>query len=269
MPDVVLRLSGVDVIRDERPILAGVDLEVRQGEHWALIGANGAGKSTMLALLAAQQFPSAGTVTVLGMTLGRVELRGLRSRIGHVDPRHRLMNPLTVREVVWTGGTGGAELPMRWSPSDAERERADWLIGVVGLRRLADKPWPTLSQGERGRTLVARALQSDPEILLLDEPTTGLDIPAREGLLDILDQLRAEHPALASVLVTHHLEDLPASTSHAALLREGAITASGAVDRVLTSANLSAALDYPLIVARVGGRWSVRSGRHPNIPETE
>ena len=124
--------------------------------------------------------------------------------------------------------------------------RADELIELLGMRDLADATWPNLSQGERGRTLIARALQPDPHLLLLDEPSTGLDIAAREHLLDRIDGLRAQHPDLASVLVTHHLEELPASTTHALLLRDGRIVAQGAADDVLTSALISETLDYPL-----------------------
>jgi iron complex transport system ATP-binding protein len=257
----VLQAVDVDFVREGRAILDKVSLTVERGEHWALIGANGAGKSTLLSMLGAQQHPTRGTVEVLGKRLGRVDLRELRTLIGHVNPRHSLMNPLTAREVVLTGGTGGSELPMRWRAADAEIERADYLLGLLGMGALAEARWPNLSQGERGRTLIARALQADPHVLLLDEPSTGLDIAARELLLDRLDQLRAEHPDLSSVIVTHHLEELPATTTHAMLLRDGAVIAQGAADAVLTSELVSEAMDYPLSIDRVEGRWAVRARR--------
>jgi len=257
----ILKATGVGFVRDGRTILDDIDIEVRPGEHWALIGANGAGKSTILSMLGALVHPTRGTVDVLGRRLGRVDLRELRGLIGHVNPRHDVRSPLTVRDVVLTGATGTTELMMRWGPKREQLERAEQLIDLLGIRDLADATWPNLSQGERGRTLIARALQPDPHLLLLDEPSTGLDIAAREHLLDRIDGLRAEHPDLASVLVTHHLEELPASTTHALLLRDGRIVAQGAADDVLTSELISETLSYPLTLTRTDGRWAVRTAR--------
>jgi iron complex transport system ATP-binding protein len=257
----VLTVDSVDLVREGRPILQSVSLTVAPGEHWALIGANGAGKSTLLSLCGALVHPTRGTVEVLGRRLGRVDLRELRGLIGHVNPRHPVRSPLSVRQVVWTGITGTTEIMQRWQPSAAERERADGLIELLGMAERADALWPNLSQGERGRTLVARALLPDPHLLLLDEPSTGLDIAAREHLLDRIDELRRHHPDLASILVTHHLEELPASTTHAMLLRDGVATAQGSADEVLTSERVSEALDYPLEISRAAGRWTVRTHR--------
>jgi iron complex transport system ATP-binding protein len=210
-------------------------------------------------LIGAEQHPTRGTVVVMGRRLGRVDLRELRSIIGHVNPRHQVRSPLTVREVVATGLTGTTELMMRWQPTHAERIRVDALIELMGMTARRDARWPHLSQGERGRTLIARALLPDPRLLLLDEPTTGLDIAAREHLLDRIDELRVRHPDLASVLVTHHLEELPASTTHAMLLRDGRALSQGPADAVLIGSLVSEALDYPLAITRVEGRWSVRT----------
>ncbi|GAB3794757.1 ATP-binding cassette domain-containing protein [Humibacter antri] len=260
-PERILTVSDVAFVRQGRDILSGISLDVDRGQHWALIGANGAGKSTLLSLLGAVQHPTAGSVEVLGRRLGRVDLRELRSLIGHVNPRHEVRSPLTVREVVATGATGTQELMIRWQPTQAERIRIDGLIELMGMTARRDARWPNLSQGERGRTLIARALMPDPHLLLLDEPTTGLDIAAREHLLDRVDELRARHPDLASVLVTHHLEELPASTTHAMLLRDGRVLAQGDADAVLTGSLVSDALDYPLTITRVEGRWSVRTDK--------
>jgi iron complex transport system ATP-binding protein len=257
----ILTASDVAFVRQGRAILSDVSLAVDRGQHWALIGANGAGKSTLLSLLGAVQHPSAGSVDILGRRLGRVDLRELRSLIGHVNPRHEVRSPLTVREVVATGVTGTQELMMRWQPTEVERLRIDELIELMGMRPRRDARWPTLSQGERGRALIARALMPDPHLLLLDEPTTGLDIAAREHLLDRVDELRSRNPGLASVLVTHHLEELPASTTHALLLREGRVLAQGEADAVLTGSLVSQALDYPLTITRVEGRWTVRTDK--------
>jgi iron complex transport system ATP-binding protein len=256
--DVLLRTEGVRVTRSGRDLLHDIDLTVRRGEHWALLGPNGAGKSTLLAVLGATGHPSAGTVEILGSRLGRVDVRALRERIGHVDPRHRMLSPLTVRETVLTGLTGTTDLMPRWSPTDDEVERAEQHIADVGLTPRSDARWPVLSQGERGRALIARALMAEPELLLLDEPATGLDVAAREHLLDTVDALRQRHPELGSVMVTHHLEDLPTSTSHALLLRDGTAVAQGPADEVITSAAVSHAFDFPLAIVRDGGRWHAR-----------
>ncbi len=257
--DAVLELRDVRFVRNGRVILDDIGFAVRPGEHWALIGPNGAGKSTILALCGAVQHPSSGEVFVLGQRLGRVELQALRRSIGHVNPRHPLGSALSIREVVLTGLTGTVELMLRWQPTPADRERADSFIALLGLDGKAAEPWTTLSQGERGRTLIARALMTDPELLLLDEPSTGLDVAAREQLLETLDVVRTAHPELASVLVTHHLEELPSSTTHALLLAEGRITAVGAAAEVLTTANVTAAFEHPIEIEHRFGRWHARS----------
>ncbi|WP_125261882.1 ABC transporter ATP-binding protein [Streptomyces alboflavus] len=256
----VLHADSVSVVRDGRRILDDVSLTVRPGEHWALLGANGAGKSTLLGLLGALGHPTHGAVTVLGHRLGTVDLRELRTYLGHVNPRHPLRSPLSVRDVVLTGLTNSvARVPHR-TPTAAQRDRAELLIATMGLTARADAPWPTLSQGERGRTLVARALLPDPRLLLLDEPATGLDLPGREQLLESLDALRGARPGLATVLVTHHLEELPAGTTHALLLRAGRAVAAGAAADVLTTQRVSACFAHPVRVERRGGRWSARAG---------
>ncbi|MEU5044907.1 ABC transporter ATP-binding protein [Streptomyces griseorubiginosus] len=254
----VLRAEEVRVVRDGRPILQEISLTVRAGEHWALLGANGAGKSTLLGLLGARVHPTGGRVEVLGRRLGRVDLRELRAEVGHVDPRHPLTAPLRVRDVVLTGLTNSVAPLPRWHPTGEQRDRAEQLIGTLGLAGLADARWPTLSQGQRGRTLIARALMPQPRLLLLDEPATGLDLPGREQLIDALGELRREHPALATVLVTHHLEELPPGTTHALLLREGRVLAQGPASHVLTGDQVGKCFDLPLVLERRDGRWTVR-----------
>jgi iron complex transport system ATP-binding protein len=255
----VLRAADVDVVRDGNVLLRSISLTVRPGEHWALLGPNGAGKSTLLDLLGAVKHPTRGLVEVLGHRLGRVDMRELRSFLGHVNPRHSLESALRVREIVLTGATNTIELVPRWSPSAEEEERARGLLAMMGMAAKADARWPHLSQGERGRALIARALMPRPRLVLLDEPATGLDLAAREQLLSGLDALRREHPALATVLVTHHLEELPASTTHALLLREGECMAYGPVDEVLTTDLVSKCFDHPVRLTRVDGRWSARA----------
>ncbi|GAA2352032.1 ATP-binding cassette domain-containing protein [Saccharopolyspora halophila] len=255
----VLRADDVDVVREGAHLLREVSLRVERGQHWALLGSNGAGKTTLLGLLGVSTHPTRGTVEVLGHRLGRVDMRALRGYVGHIDPRHPVRAPLTARQVVLTGATNTTELVPRWEPDAEQLARAERLIATLGMAEKSESRWDTLSQGERGRALIARALMPTPRLLLLDEPATGLDLAAREQLLSGLDALRAEHPELATVLVTHHLEELPASTTHAMLLREGRCLVSGAVDDVLTSDNISKCFNHPVRLSRVAGRWLARA----------
>ncbi|HVV07702.1 ABC transporter ATP-binding protein [Amycolatopsis sp.] len=257
----VLAAYDVDLVRSGSYLLQSVSLTVHRGEHWALLGGNGAGKSTLLGLLGARTHPTRGHVEVLGHRLGRVDMRELRSYVGHVDPRHPLGTPLRVRDVVLTGLTNTTELVPRWAPTREQVARADRLIGMLGLNSRREARWTVLSQGERGRALIARALMPQPRLLLLDEPATGLDLAAREQLLTSLDELREENPGLATVLVTHHLEELPESTTHALLLREGRALATGPVDEVLTSDQVTKCFDHPVRIVRDEGRWAARAER--------
>jgi len=255
----VLELQNVTFRREGKQIIDGISLTVQEGEHWALLGPNGAGKSTLLGFCGAVTFPTSGTVRVLGAQMGRTDLAPLRRSIGHVNPRHRLQYPLTVREVVLTGITGTIDIAARWSPAADDIARADALISTVGLTHRADAVWPTLSQGERGRTLIARALIAEPRLLLLDEPTTGLDVAAREQLLETLDALEHSHPEMASILVTHHLEELPTSTSHALLISGGRTVAAGPAVETVTTDHVTEAFSHPVEVGFDHGRWSARA----------
>ncbi|MGE2834569.1 ABC transporter ATP-binding protein [Mycobacterium sp. SMC-4] len=255
----VLELVDVTFRRNGKQILDGITLSVHAGEHWALLGPNGAGKSTLLGFCAAMTFPTTGTVRILGQQMGRVDLSALRRHIGHVNPRHRLQSPLSVREVVLTGITATIDMPLRWSPGADELARTEALIAAVGLSRKAEDVWPTLSQGERGRALIARALIAEPQLLLLDEPTTGLDVAAREQLLETIDSLDDTHPEVASILVTHHLEELPTTTTHALLIAEGRIVVSGPARDTITTDTVSAAFDHPVMVGYEQGRWTARA----------
>jgi iron complex transport system ATP-binding protein len=255
----VLDIMDVDFVREGREILAGIQLTVRAGEHWALLGPNGAGKSTLLSLCGAIQHPTRGRVEVLGFRLGRVDMRELRGWIGHVDPRQPLDPRLTVEQAVLTGVTGTNGWVPRWKPTGSALRRADDLMDLLGVTALRNAGLATLSQGERGRTLVARALMPEPHLLLLDEPSTGLDLAARERLLTSVDTLRAEYPELASVLVTHHLEELPASTTHALLLKQGSAMHAGLVDDVLTSENVSECFGHPVLIKRSLRRWTAQA----------
>ena len=248
-------------LRARQPILTGVTWSVDAGEQWAVLGPNGAGKTTLMDVAAATRHPSRGTVRILGETVGRVDLRTLRERIGHVDVKTEdaFASRRTALEVALTGVTGTIQLlPERIGPGD--RERAAELLDGFGCGAVARHAFATCSQGERRRVLLARALMCRPPLLLLDEPADGLDLPGREALLAALASLAGEHPAPAVVTVTHHLEELPASTTHALLLRSGRVVAAGPAAEVLSDGPLSACFGAAVTVRRgCDGRWSGRA----------
>jgi iron complex transport system ATP-binding protein len=259
-PETAVDLHEVTFVREGRELLADVSLTVRPGEHWALIGPNGAGKSTLLNICGAVTFPSRGWARILGHRMGEVDLRELRRSIGFVNPRHPLRSNLTAVELVLTGVTGSIELVPRWEPTEAEAERAQLLVKALGLDTDEQAHWHTMSQGERGRALIARALMSDPPLLLLDEPGTGLDVAAREQMIRTIASLPEDIPGLTTVMVTHHLEELPPSTTHAVLLRRGRVVAAGPVEEVLVSERVTETFDHPILVERRRGRWSATAG---------
>jgi iron complex transport system ATP-binding protein len=243
--------QGVDILRD-------IDWTVRPGERWALIGPNGSGKSTLLSLAGALRHPSRGHVSVLGKTLGRVDMPALRTQIGYVDAGGTVIDWLTAEEVVLTG-IGATLRPLWWTYSAADRARAREMLALLGCADLAEREIATCSQGERGRIRIARALIAQPRLLLLDEPAVGLDLAAREALIAALDRLGGEQPDLTSVLVTHHLEEIPPLTTHTLLLREGRVVAAGLIEDVLTSGDLSVCFGLPVECRFDGERWSARA----------
>lgn len=236
-------------------ILQGIDWRVQRGERWALIGPNGSGKTTMLALAGAYRHPSKGRVSVLGHTLGQVDMPALRRSIGHVDGGGSIFEWLTGEDVVLTG-VGATARPIWWEYTATDRDRARYLLSQFGCEGVADRELRTCSQGERARVRIARALMAQPQLLLLDEPAAGLDFSAREALISAIDHMHRENQSLSSVLVTHHLEEIPATTTHALLLRDGQCVASGAIGEVLTSEYLSMCFGMPVDCHRNGARWS-------------
>jgi iron complex transport system ATP-binding protein len=251
----VLSLDRVDVWFATGPhVLHALDLHIGAGEHWALLGPNGAGKSTLLALAGAQRHPSRGDVDVLGARLGRVDLRTLRERIGTVDVRLRMPADLTVADYVLTGATQTVQLlPGRYD--DPVRARVRELLTSFGLDALGDRSVGVCSQGERARARLARALVPEPKLLLLDEPASGLDLPGRADLLTALEQLPAHDPTLTSITVAHHLEELPATTTHVALLRDGRFVATGPADLLHDQDALSSCFGRKVRAFAVDGRW--------------
>ncbi|MEV0589188.1 ATP-binding cassette domain-containing protein [Nonomuraea sp. NPDC050310] len=259
-----IEVAGVSVKVVGRTLLAELDWQVRYGEHWVILGPNGAGKTTLLSLAAAVRHPTEGVVQVLGHRLGRVDLRELRKHLGLVTASQRLIDEelleeegATAHTVVLTGHTGtSAPLWDRYGP--AEHERAHRLLADLGCKDLADRRFRVCSQGERARIRVARALMPDPAVLLLDEPFAGLDLPAREDLIAAVEDLANNRPVLTTVTVTHHLEEIPATTTHAMLMRDARVLARGTAEEVLTAENLSACFDRRLRVERHDGRWYAR-----------
>ncbi len=253
----VINLTDVSVVRSGIRILADVDWSVAEGQTWVVLGPNGAGKTTLLQIAATLIHPSSGTAEVLDERIGRVDVFDLRPRIGLASSALAVQVPDTekVRDVVLTSAWA---VLGRWREAyeSADVEHAEDLLAVWGLAGLADHRFGTLSEGERKRALIARALMSDPELLLLDEPAAGLDLGGREDLLRRIDTLAADDLAPAVVMVTHHVEEVPRAATHVLLLREGSVVAAGPVGEVLTSHNVSSTFGVDVVVEQHGDRWS-------------
>lgn len=255
----VVTLKHMTVWTPERKILVDdVSWEVNAGEHWVVIGPNGAGKTTLLSVVGAERHPSEGEVTVLGETFGRTDMRSLRSRIGRVDPNLRMLDWVNGQEAVLTGLKNQVWPKWdEWTPGDYAR--AHELLDLVGCADFAEQEIKTLSQGERQRIRIARALIAEPELLLLDEPATGLDFPAREALLASLDHLTRTHPGLPTIMVSHHLEELPITITHVMLMKATRILALGEAREMLTNELISECFGFPIQVQEFDGRWSARA----------
>ncbi|HMC52264.1 MAG TPA: ATP-binding cassette domain-containing protein [Acidimicrobiales bacterium] len=257
MPALVF--AGVDLVRDGVMVLQGVDWFVERGQRWVVLGPNGSGKTSLLQLAGGYAHPSRGTVEVLGRRLGRVDVRALRARLALTSAAvaNMLRPGIRAAEVVMTGKH--AALETWWHDYDElDRRRAAALLAEAGFAGIADRRWAQLSEGERQQVLLARALMGDPELVLLDEPNSGLDLAARERLLSRLAQLAADPAVPTLVLVTHHVEEIPPGFGHLLLLREGRVVSSGAIDDTLTEASLDATFGVRVRLTRQGGRWALR-----------
>ena len=245
---------------DGRRLLGPLSLAIRKGEHWAVLGANGAGKTTLLRLLGAERHPSAGTAVVLSARLGACDLRQVRSRIGVVSHAvaDRLPPSAAALGIVLTGGRG--VLAPWWISSDeADRVRGLQILAALGCAGLADRAFGACSQGERQRILLARSLFVEHPLLLLDEPCAGMDLPGREALVLALTALARSPNPPTTVHVSHNLEELPATTSHALLLREGEVVAMGPVEEVLTESSMAHCFGLAMTLTREEGRWAARA----------
>jgi iron complex transport system ATP-binding protein len=255
-----LAMTGVDVRRGSSLVLTQLNWTVLSDQRWVVLGPNGSGKTTMVQLASGYLHPTSGRVEILGATLGRVDVRRLRERIGLVSAAltRMLLPTVTATEVIVTGRHGALE-PW-WHPYGAsERSEAARLLEEAGFGYLSDQPFGVISEGERQQVLLARALMSRPELLLLDEPAAGLDISGRERLISRLATLAQSAQTPPMVLVTHHLEEIPPGFTHLLLLRRGSTVAQGPIEETLTAANLSACFGLPLRVEHSDGRWTSRA----------
>ncbi len=241
-------------------LLQDVNLRINEGDRWVVIGPNGAGKTTMLALLSTQMHPTSGVIEILGEYLGAVDVFELRPRIGLASSSiaHRIPNREKVSDVVVSASYG---VMGRWREpyEDMDYARALELMQLMHVDDLANRTYGTLSEGERKRVEIARALMTDPELLLLDEPGAGLDLRGREILVQILSQLCQDPDAPTTVLVTHHVEEIPEGITHAVLMAHGSVVAAGPIDEVLTDEKLTQTFGMPLHIAKIDGRWTARA----------
>jgi len=253
----ILALRDLRVLRGGVTILQNVSWEVARGQHWVLLGANGSGKSSLLSALAGYLPPTSGACSVLGQHFGESDWRDLRTHLGIVSAAlAALMHPEEpAARTVLTGRDGSIDL---WGPvSRAERAEALLWLEKVEAGDLADRPWGVLSQGERQRVLIARALIRSPRLLILDEPCAGLDPVAREALLAFLGRLIRRKDGTSVVLVTHHVEEILPEFTHALLLHHGTVAASGLIRSTLTQPNLHKIFDAPLKLSRRAGRYKL------------
>ncbi len=256
----VIRLKDVTISRDGKAVLKSVDWSVDSTERWVVIGPNGAGKTTMLRTAAAQIHPSTGEARILGETLGEINVFELRTRIGFASSAlaAHIPNSERVLDVVMTASYG---ITGRWNElyEDIDERRARRVLNEWSLGDFADRAYGTLSDGEKKRAQIARAVMADPELLLLDEPVASLDLAAREETLQLLGEYAKSPSAPAMVMVTHHLEEIPRGFTHALLLTEGSVFAAGPIDSTITSEKISEAYGLSIEVHNEAGRFTAKA----------
>ena len=261
-PDLLIDMRDVSFVRGGRTLVGPVDWQVELDERWVIVGPNGAGKTTLIRMASAQEFPSEGTTFILGERVGATDMRDLRAAIGVTSSSiaQRVPEDETVGDLVVSAGYA---ILGRWREDydTMDYDQALEVLEQVGAMHLIDRRWGTLSDGEKKRVLVARAVMTNPELLILDEPAAGMDLGGREDLLAYLGDLALDPDAPAIVMITHHLEEIPAGFTHAMLLAEGEVVAQGLIDDVLTSDNVSRAYHQPIEVTRDDGRFFARRAR--------
>ena len=256
----VVRADEIVVVRDGRSILGPLSWQISEGERWVVLGPNGAGKSTLFQLLAAQSHPSSGKVSILECELGKVDIFELRPRIGFVSSTlvEQVPEGEKVLDLVMTAAYA---IVGRWQEEYDlwDEYRAISLLTILGVRDLRERIFSTLSEGEKKRVLIARALMPNPELLLLDEPASGLDLGGREDLLIRLRELAQDPTSPATVIITHHVEEIPQGTTHILLLKDGQIVAIGPIAEVLTSAHLENTYGIELSLSMEDGRYTAKA----------
>lgn len=260
--DLLVDFRDVTFRRGGRNLVGPVTWQVELDERWVIIGPNGAGKTSLVRMAAAEEFPSTGTAFVMGERLGRTDMRDLRAMIGISSAAlgNRIPDEEKVGDLVVSAGYA---VLGRWREEyeEVDFEQAYEILDQVGAIHLMNREWGTLSEGERKRVLVARALMTNPELLILDEPGAGMDLGGREDLVSYLGDLALDADAPAIVMITHHVEEIPFGFTHAMLLDEGEVVAQGLIDTVMTSDNLSRAFHQPIEVSRIGDRYFARRSR--------
>lgn len=263
-PDLLIDFEDVLIRRGGVTLVGPVSWQVELDERWVVLGPNGAGKTSLLRIAAAEVHPTSGRAHLLGEVLGKVDVSELRPRIGLSSSAlaHRVPADETVLDLVVSAGYA---VLGRWREQYEEMDttRAVEMLESLGAEHLAERTYGTLSEGERKRVLIARALMTDPELLLLDEPAAGLDLGGREELVARLSVLAADPDAPATVLITHHVEEIPPGFTHALLLNEGQVVAQGLIDDVITAENLTSAFSQSIVLEKVDGRFFARRGRVP------
>ncbi|WP_187975528.1 ABC transporter ATP-binding protein [Corynebacterium poyangense] len=257
--DLLVDFRGVSFIRGGRTLVGPVDWQVELDERWVIIGPNGAGKTTLIRMASAEEFPSSGEAIIMGEKIGRTDMRDLRAMIGVSSSAIGNRIPVTEKVGDLVISAGYAILG-RWREEydTFDEERSEELLRQVGAWHVKDRTWGTLSEGERKRVLIARALMTNPELMILDEPGAGMDLGGREDLVAYLGELALDPDAPAIVMITHHVEEIPEGFTHAMILDEGKVIAQGLIDDVLNSDNLSRAFHQPIRVDRVAGRFFAR-----------
>lgn len=257
---VSIKFNDVQVNREGKSILSNIDWQVADSERWVILGPNGAGKTTLLKVAAAQIQPTSGRAIVLDQELGGVNVFDLRTRVGFASSAliSHIPNSETVLNAVMTASYA---ITGRWSESyeDIDERRARRVLAEWNLAEYADRAVGTLSDGERKRVQLARAVMTDPELLLLDEPVASLDLGAREQTVQLLGHYAVSPFAPSMVMVTHHLEEIPTGFTHALLLNEGQVVAQGNIDQVITSTLVSETFGFGLEVTKTSGRFQVRA----------
>jgi iron complex transport system ATP-binding protein len=256
----ILQLSDISVRRGDRVILGPLNWQVLEGQRWVILGPNGAGKTTLLQICSSLIHPTTGEIHILGEKLGRVDVFELRTRIGltssalveQISPDELVMDVVLTAAYAMFG---------RWQEKYDlwDESRAIALLTALGVRELGERLFGSLSEGEKKRVQIARALMADPELLLLDEPASSLDLGGREDLLRRIESLSRDPLAPATVIVTHHIEEIPVGTTHALLLRDGVAVAQGEVASVITDQNLTQAYGLAITVQTEGGRFFARA----------